>query len=90
MFEQILKEYWSRAVGFLFFVVGIIFYIQSKRTDNVSNIQKIYAELIKDLKSKLNEVEELKLKIEKLETELEQLRLENEKLRNQDKDYKKK
>mgnify|MGYP006447814917 CR=1 FL=1 len=87
MFEQILKEYWSRAVGFLFFVVGIIFYVQSKRTDNVSNIQKIYAELIKDLKSKLNEVEQLKLKLEKMEVELEKLRLENEQLRSRLKQY---
>ena len=87
MLGEIIKQYWSQILGLLFGIIGIGSYVQSKRTDNVSNIQKIYAELIKDLKTKLNEVEQLKLKLENMEVELEKLRLENENLRKRLKQY---
>lgn len=90
MLTELIKQYWSQILGLIFGVIGIGAYVQSKRTDNVSKIQKIYAELITDLKTKLNEVEQLKLKLEKMEVELNQLRAENEMLRTKLEEHKKK
>ena len=90
MLTEIINQYWSQILGLIIGDIGIGAYVQSKRTDNVSKIQKIYAELITDLKTKLNEVEQLKLKLEKMEVELNQLRAENEMLRTKLEEHKKK
>jgi predicted RNase H-like nuclease (RuvC/YqgF family) len=84
---KILTDYWEAILGVITGISGVIYGVKQKRTDNLASIQKIYDELIKDTRDRMDE---MRVEIESLKEEVRKLHLENIELKSELSKYKKK
>jgi len=82
-----LLNYWEIIVGAVTGFSGLIYGVNQKRADNLASVQKIYDELIKDTRKRMDE---MRVELEQLKKEIKKLQLKNAELKIELSKYKKK
>lgn len=82
---ELFAKYWELITGALAGLSGLVWGYKQKRTDNLSSIQRIYEELIKDVNNRMadmkTEMDSMKLDLDRLHKENVELKRINEELR---------
>jgi TolA-binding protein len=84
---SIFLENWQLIIGAVTTLTAFIYGYKKQRTDNISDIQKVYNGLIKDVESRIDtmrkQMQENSLKMQEMEVKIQELHNENVLLRKE-------